>query len=128
MPALSTLSISNDGGTTTQSYDPISTSGDSVTLADRSALTGAGQSTLSLAFSQRSAKRPTDRVTIKLALPYEETVSGVTTVNHVARAEVSVVIPEQFPATERAKLGELLLDALANASVQSYIQDLEPMY
>jgi len=126
MPAISTLSI-NDG-TIAKTYSPVSTNGNSVVFTDNTADSSAGMPTLSVAFDPKRANRSTDRVHMRLAVPYEETVDGSPVVNHVARAEISVVLPVALPASERVRFASLLKNALAHADVQTVMTGPEAFY
>lgn len=126
MPAIASQSI-NDG-TIAKTYVPVSTSGNTVVFADTSANSAAGQSRLRVAFDPSNSSRRTSRLTLDLSVPYEETVNSSPLVRNVARAQLSIVIPDAVPATERARLASLVKNALALASVQTCITSPEAFY
>jgi hypothetical protein len=126
MPSITSQSI-NDG-TTAQTYAPVNTVGNTVRFSSSEADSSAGMPTLDVTFDPRSARRATDRISIRLAVPYEETVDSSPLVRHVSRAEVSIVLPEAVPASERTRVANLIKNALALADVQTAISTPEAFY
>lgn len=126
MPAIASQSI-NDG-TAAQSYVPVSTSGNTTIFSDTSADSAAGQSRLRVAFDPSNTGRQTSRLTLDMSVPYEETVDGSPLVRHVARAQLSIVIPDAVPSTERTRLANLIKNAIALTDVQTCITSPEAFY
>lgn len=126
MPAITAQSI-NDG-TTAQTYSPVSTSGNAVTFQSSEASSSAGMPTLVVSYDPRKASRPTDRINIRLAVPYEETIDSSPVVRHTARAEINIVLPEAIPASERTRVANLVKNTLALANVQTVITTPEAFY
>lgn len=127
MPSASTITVA-DQVPTNHVFNPITTAPGSALLETREATTTAGEKQLILQLDRASAKRATDRVTIRLNLPFEQTVDGVTSVRSIARLDCVVIVPSDTTSTERALVAALVKNTLANAVVQGYITTRDPLY
>jgi hypothetical protein len=118
--------VINDG-TSDRTFSPVTQSGNVLTLADSSSATSAGRPLLTLGFDPRSQRRKTDHVSVKLAIPFEETVDSQVIVEHTVRGTISAVIPEALPDAQRTEFAELMGAAATNALIKAYFEDLDPM-
>jgi hypothetical protein len=117
-----------DATPTNHVFVPTSVSGGQTMLLNRTGkTTSAGAEVLIVGLSLASAKRKTNRVNVRLAVPYEVTVDSVVQVRDVARANTDVVLPELMTSTERNHFATLLGAALAHAIIKGYSADLAPM-
>lgn len=126
----STVTITlNDGQATPVAHDfvPGYRNGNTLTCINRDADTSAGNYKLVLGFSPASANRPTDRIGLRLNMPREHVVDSVTEVADIARFSCDIVIPDGFEDTDRADLYAFLKNLFAHASIQDYIENLDPM-
>lgn len=128
MPSASNLVIA-DSVPVSRTYVPQSVSNSAVTLVDKTtALSVSGQGTIVLDFSPVSSKRKTDRINMRLNLPKTVSVSGVETVESVARFNGDFIIPETWVTLERNNFIKLVSNMLANTVVQGYVKDRDPMF
>jgi hypothetical protein len=123
------LSINNGAASpVAKSFAPERVSPDLSTFTERSAASSAGFIRLSTIFSPASAKRSTNRISLKLDLPVLQTVGGVNSVAYVGRFEGTFIVPDTMTTAERADLAAFVANALDNAQVRGMIKDLDPMY
>jgi predicted rRNA methylase YqxC with S4 and FtsJ domains len=128
MPTATTISIA-DSTPANHVFSPVQVStGQALLLNRATSVTAAGNEQMVLGLSLASAKRRTDRVNIRLNVPHEETVDGVTTVRDVARFSADVVLPELMTQTERNHFAALVKSAMAHAIVAGYIANRDPLY
>lgn len=127
MPAAANIVLA-DHVPANHTFKPISQSGNAF-LHETSEMTiGGAERTLILELSRQSSTRATDRVTVRLNVPFEQTVDGVTSVRSTARFIGEVVMPSDMTATERSLFAALVKNALAHATVQGYMTNREPVY
>lgn len=123
------LSINNGAATpVAKSFAPERVAPDLSVFTERTAAASAGFIRLSVGLSPASAKRSTNRVTLKLDHPVLSTVNGVSTVAYVGRFDGSFVIPDVMTAAERADLHAFVANALDNALIKGVVKDLDPTY
>jgi hypothetical protein len=129
MPTATAISI-DDGQATpvSHTFSPQRITPSESTFVDKSSLTSAGQNQLILGFSPSSASRQTDRIKIRLNLPTETTVDGITSVAYVARSSNDIILPSQMTLDERKDAAALIANAIQHAIVKGYIEDLDPVY
>lgn len=101
---------------------------DSLFLVRDISITSAGNESLRLNFSRATSGRPTNRVQVRLDIPYEQTVDGVTTVYDIFRFAGTFTLPETMTSLNRANAMALVQNALANSVVAGYVEDLEPVW
>jgi hypothetical protein len=111
-----------------KSFAPERVAPDLSVFTERSAAVSAGFTRLSIGLSPANAKRPTNRIPIKLDFPVLSTVNGVSTVAYVGRFDGAFVIPDVMTAAERADLHAFVANALDNALIKGVIKDLDPTY
>jgi len=93
---------------------------------DRDSTTSAGSKQLKASLSESSSGRPTNRVMISLEIPREQTVDSVTTVYATDRVNMEFIMHETDTSAMRDDVLAFAKNALANAAVAAYIEDLEP--
>lgn len=128
MPAAANIVLA-DNTPANHTYEPIEVDpANSLWLERTLSTTSAGAEALRITFSRSSSARPTNRIGLRLDLPYEQTVDGVTTVYDTFRFSATFTMPETMTGAQRDHAGVLCKNLLANAVVQGYIQDLTPVY
>lgn len=127
MPAAANI-VLNDATPAAVTFEPTYKQGGAVTSIDKSSLTSAGQRTLYASFSPATANRPTNRINFRLAQPKEVTIDGVTSVVHVNRINIDVIIADDADTTERADLSAFFTNLAANSVLKGYISTLSPQY
>lgn len=128
MPTKTSITI-NDAVPTGRVYAPVQSTAERTVLLDRDTNdTSAGAGVLILGYSRATKARPTDRINIRLAMPIEDTVDGVTSVSYTPRFEGDIILPDGMVQSERDDIGALLQNLFADTVVQGYITDLDPMY
>lgn len=85
-------------------------------------------SVLQLGVSPASAKRPTNRTKIEIALPNPSYTAGTDESLSVARFYGTAVVPEDFSEADRGHFTALVQNFLADSSVTSAIVDNEGQY
>ena len=129
MPTASAIVINDGQGTpAAHTFAPQLISPEKSTFVDRDADTSAGQKQLVLSFSPANASRSTNRIGVRLNMPIEQTIDGVVSVAYTARFDGSIVVPDQMTQAQRDDLGAYIQNALADAVINAYVTDLEPVY
>lgn len=129
MPSASTISI-YDGQATPVAHDfePLTVTPSQAVLVCKESDTAAGQMQIIAGFSPASANRSTDRVNLRFNMPVEYTVDGVTAVLHTARFNGDFVLPELLSQADRDNFAAYVANAVANAVLNGYISDRDPIY
>lgn len=128
MPQATTITL-NDGAATpvAHAFEPISTSGASALYANFESVTGAGQMTLVMGLNRSKANRPTDRINMRMAIPIEQTIDGITRVVDTTRVDINFVLPESLSSAQRADVAAFAANMLDNALIRGYVEDLVPV-
>lgn len=92
---------------------------------NRSTTTSAGFQTIHMSLSRASAARSTNRPKLRLTIPKEVTIDGVTTIQNVARWDVGGVLPDDMTGTERAHAWALLENLIATAAAEDLGKNLD---
>lgn len=127
MPSASTISIS-DATPTSHDFAPLSVAPKQSVLVNRESTTSAGNWQMIIGLDPANNSRKTNRVNLRLNVPYEHTVDSVVRVSHVARANIDVILPEEMSLTDRGHFAAMLKNMLAHATVLGVIEDLDPLY
>jgi len=90
--------------------------------------TSAGFEALRLGFARSTPGRPTNRVSMRLDIPYEQVVDGVTVVHSIARYNGTITLPDTMSATDRLNFATLIQNLHANSVVKGYTSTLAPVY
>lgn len=127
MPTASNIVIA-DSVPANHTFNPIEvTPGNSLFLERTTPSTSAGAWGLRLTFSRGNDGRPTDRVGVRLDIPYEQTVDGVVQVYDTARFSGTFTLPQTMTGLQRADFMALIQNALNHADVKGYVTNLEPV-
>lgn len=127
MPAAATIVLA-DATPANHSYEPIEGDSSNFLFLERTlSTTSAGAEALRLTFSRATSGRSTNRVGVRLDIPYEHTVDGVTLVHSTARYQGSFTLPETMTASDREHFMTLVANAYANAVIRGYVEDLIPV-
>jgi len=127
MPAIASLSIS-DGVPAAHTFAPVSTTGAKAKWADRSPTIPAGYRSLSHELTEPSGSRTTYKVAIGGSNPTVATISGVDTVVRYSSFQVVLNIHPDSTLQERKDLLAYASNMLANATVKTSVENLEPFY
>lgn len=129
MPAIATLAI-NDGqaAPVSHNFDPVTTDGSLAKWADRSPTIPAGFRTISHEVLGPQNGRTVHKITCGYYVPVVATVAGVDTVVRYSSAQVILNIAPDSLIQERKDLLAYVANFLANATVKTSIQNLEPFY
>lgn len=131
MPSATDLVI-NDGQATpvAHTFEPAFVQTAKSIFFDRtgSGSTSAGYTRLELGYSMATPKRTTNRVRISLAMPIEKTVDGRAEIACIPRANIDIILPDELTQAERDDMAAYVKNTLANAVVNGYISDLDPVY
>lgn len=129
MPAIANIVLA-DATPANHTFVPVSCTPDQAVWLDRDGTTAAGSKELVASYSRANSSRKTDRIKIRLNVPYEATSTdtGLTYVAYTARLSSDVVLPDEMSATERGHFAALVANAFANAVLKGYISNLDPAY
>jgi len=120
----------NDGADTPVSvtFKPELVSGGNATFRDDrtgiSTLMPRIRSVTSLA----TAQRPTNRVTMSVAMPVMKVVDGTDQVDYVLRAECQFVLPERCTLADRKNLLAYLVNGLNAEPIKGTVIDVSPIW
>lgn len=128
MPTATNIVIA-DSVPANHTFVPIEVSpGNSLFLERATPNTSGGAWGLRLTFSKGNDGRPTDRVGVRLDVPYEQQVDGVYVVHDTARFSGTFTLPTTMTGLNRADFMALVINALSHADVKGYVEDLEPVH
>lgn len=129
MPQLASIAI-NDGETTpvTHTFAPVTTTGTKAKLANRSAAIPKGFEVLESEVVFPKSETGAYRIMYNLQLPEVATVDGQPTI--VNQDSVSLVFnfSQKSSSQRRKNARTLTTNLLANATIQSMIDNIEPQY
>lgn len=127
MPAAANVVIA-DSTPANRTYVPMTTGLKDATWADvTTSATQAGQPTLVMTLRRANGAVPA-KVNVRLNIPYEAVVDGVTVVTDTARFSGDFIVPATYPATQRAHLVALVKNLLATSLVSGYVVSGDPSY
>lgn len=129
MPAIANLTI-NDGQATpvAHTFSVQSTTGQKATWADRSPTIPAGYRIISHEIAEPNGNRTVHKVTMGFMCPVVATVNGVDTVVRYDSAQLVLNCHPEGTLQNRKDLLAYVANSLANASVKSSVENLEPFY
>ena len=129
MPAIATLTI-NDGNATpvAHTFAPQSTTGARAQWADRSPTIPAGFRTISHELAEPNGNRTVNKVTMGFVCPVVATVDGSDTVVRYNSGQLVLNIHPQSTLQERKDLYAYMANSMANGSIKTSVENLEPFY
>lgn len=129
MPAIAPL-VLKDGQTVPadHTFGVVTTNGSSAQFAERSSASPAGYYSLTHEVGRPATPSAAHRVKLGFNIPVMATVEGVPTVVRNSSAQVVFNCSTQSTEQERKDLLAYVANALADASVKSTVQNLEPFY
>jgi hypothetical protein len=127
MPAFANIVLA-DSVPANNTFAPVRLEGSTAMHEDRNATTSAGFKTLFLELNRASGSRSTNRIKMRLNIPYEATADGVTTVRSIARHVGENILPDDMTALERNNFATLVAAAYAHATIKGYTKDLDVEY
>lgn len=129
MPAIAAMTI-NDGLATpvAHTFSPQSTTGARANWADRSPSIPDGFRTISHELAEPSGNRTVNKVTLGFKVPTVATIDGSDTVVRFNSAQVVLNLNPQSTLQERKDLLAYVSNTLANATVKTSVENLEPFY
>lgn len=123
------LSINNGAATpVAKSFAPESVTPARSVFTERSAASSNGFIRLGVGFDPASSKRATNRISVDLAMPIIESVSGQNQVTRIGRFSGQFIIPDTMTNAERADLYAYATGAFSTALIKAVVKDLDPMY
>lgn len=128
MPQASTLTI-NDGASTPVAhlFTTVGVKDGIATFKNSSATTLSGREVLTVGLREGSATTP-PKVSIKLTIPVERIVDGMTVVTHQYFGDINFVISPGSSAAERKAYFGLLANVADNAQVRQCVENVESFY
>lgn len=127
MPAAANIVLA-DATPANHTFAPVSVSDGVAVHEDRDSTTSAGWKTLYLKLKRAVSGRATNRVEVRLNVPYEQTIEGVVSIRSTARHVGETILPDDMTASERNHFATLLANAYANAVIKGYAKDLDPEF
>jgi len=129
MPAIATLTI-NDGqaAPVAHTFSPQSTTGQRAQWADRSPTIPAGYRTISHELADPNGTRTVHKITMGFMTPVVATVDGSDTVVRYNSGQIVLNVNPQSTLQERKDLLAYMANTLANATVKTSVENLEPFY
>lgn len=129
MPAIAALTI-NDGlaSPVAHTFSPVTTDGALAKWADRSPAIPSGFRILSHEILPPNGNRTVHKLTIGVMNPTVATVNSVDTVVRYSSAQVILNIHPDSSLQERKDLLAYVSNTLANATVKTSVENIEPFY
>jgi len=129
MPAIAALTI-NDGQASpaAHTFSPVSTDGSKAQWADRSPTIPAGFRLISREVSPPSGNRTVYRITDGYMMPTVATVNGTDQVVRYSSAQLTLNIHPDATLQERKDLLAYVKNFLADSTVVTSVQNIEPFY
>lgn len=129
MPAIGNIVV-NDAETTpvAHTFAPVTTDGARAKLANRAATTPQGFESLQVQVLPPNGASGAHRVIIGMGVPKEVTVEGVTSVDRISSAELTLNFSQKSTAQERKNIAKMISNLLLNATIVAVIENVEPIY
>jgi len=128
MPVAANIVVA-DHVPTNHTFNPLDITTGNALFAERAiAATSAGFELLRLLFSKSTTRRPTDKTTIRLDMPLEQVVDGVTVVYATARFDGNFTLPDVMTSTQKLKFGALVRNVFAHATVRGVYETGETVW
>jgi hypothetical protein len=125
---MATITV-NDSVPAAHAFAPVTTDGASAKFANRaSGTTPAGWELMGIEVRQPPAQNGATKVVMTFYDPTEVTVGGVTSLDRFDSAKLEFNYSQKSLSVERLDLLAIVSNALANATVKSVHQNLEPIY
>lgn len=127
MPSASAITITLASGAVV--FTPVKASPERSILLNRTSTISAGYKEMVVGFSGHTQSRGTDKINLRLNVPYEYTNSdGEQQVDHIMRFSGEWIVHKDIPEAARQEFEELVRLSLQNAVLKGYIADLDPIY
>jgi len=127
MPTAAAIVLA-DATPSNHTFSPLKVTVESSLLVSREGTTSAGNPTLIIGLSQAHVNRATNKVSVRLNQPIEQTVDGVVSVRSTPRFEGVFTLPDDMTEAERTDFAALVESAVSDSVVQGYVTALDPMY
>lgn len=129
MPAIAALVI-NDGAATpvARTFNPVTTDGSLSKWADRSPTIAAGFRTITEEVLEPAGNRTVYKITMGFYFPVVATVNGVDTVVRFNSAQVIFNMAPDSTTQERDDTMSFVKNFLANSTVVTSVENVEPFY
>lgn len=128
MPAIGSIAVA-DSVPATHTFAPVTTDGSLAKLANRaSGLTPSGWELLNIEVRVPSVPTGAHKVIVTMYDPTEVTISGVTTLDKANSAKLEFNFSQKSTSVERLDVCTMFSNILANATVKSVFENLEPLY
>jgi len=127
MPSAAQLVIA-DQVPTNHNFDPVEAAMVKTTWVNTEATTSLGRMTVSAGISLATAKRPTNRVTVRVAKPFEYTADGIVLIRDTARYNGEFVLPSAMSATEMLYFEAICRNFTGHATIKAMINALTAVW
>jgi len=129
MPAIAALVINDgQGSPVAHTFSPVTTDGSMAKYADRSPTIPSGFRTISLEVLPPSGNRTVHKWQAGFSDPVVATVNSVDQVVRYSSAQVTLNIHPDSTLQERKDLLAYVANYLANATVKTSVENIEPFY
>lgn len=130
MPQIGNIAITDAEATpVTHTFTPVKTEGAIARLKNSTgAATTPGNETLIVEVRDAKSPKGANQVVIGMGDPTEAVVDGQTSVVRTNSMQIVFNFAQTASVQERKNLGEMASKLLANATVKSVIENLEPIY
>jgi hypothetical protein len=127
MPAIANIVVA-DATPTDHTLVPLSAFMANSQWSERSAAIFEGNARVMLGMSPPTSQRPTTRNVLKLYVPVEQEVDGVTVVTDTILFTLDHVLSKTVSDADALKAYTMFKNLVAHATVQSYMASREPAY
>lgn len=128
MPQIAPIALLDGAATpVSHTFNPRTSGTDQSVLVERGVVALADKK-LTLSFSASSSKRATTRVEISFEYPVVDTTSATPALIGKGLFKGYFVIPDTFSQTNRKDLRAFVANAMDNAIVSAYVNDLDPIW
>lgn len=129
MPAITNIVI-NDGESTpvAHTFAPVTTNGSIAKLASRTGSIPQNWEQMTVDVKQASSAEGAHQVRIGVGDPVEATVNGTVVQDHLSSFEIKFNLSQKSTLQERKNLLKLAYNALANATIVTVVENIEPIY
>jgi len=129
MALATSMTLHTDAGETENvSFVPVSKANNAVTYGTTFFVSSELRKNITLAYSPRSASRPTDKIRCDFNYPYGTVVDGVTQAVDTARVRIDVTIPDNVPLADRDDIANMLVGLAKQDSLLNMIKTGEGVW
>lgn len=127
MGSAATITLLTDAGAAV-TFAPEMVQGGTANFVDRRKGVSVLMSRVLTSFSPSDVKRPTTRVTVRVAFPCGKVVDGVEVPDFVLRAETTFILPDRSTLGQRKDLYAFLQSALTQTLISGMVKELDGIW